>query len=514
MVPISKEYMEQLTIQTLVHTVKTQNSSFENEFHIIVDDVMKSCSEAEQQDWLQGIQSAGKSKKSLIELLFRRGEYLVNLKRAKELQMKEELEQSKVALKTEANKSTPENRPISSRQVVHDDVQRNEDNERVNNGSGLRETRIPKFKVDDIPKLYGNERDKVDEWIYLVETEARYQGINQDNLLDGITKLLRGNALQMLRNLQKNGELISWAKFKTCLTATLKPADVQRHLRSELKSIKISSNFEDDVMKFQTIANKIEKMPEFELVWLFLEALNPRVRAELESKNVETLDEAIRLARVYIKGLGNFALPTVINYARPRTEQRYPKKGNSPRYINAHRNGNKGNHQPEPRDKNLVCFRCKKPGHKIAQCRVKLFNGKFNSKTTKRANLVGEVNDGDSDGGKTEYVYACNSGNLLCVSGYVNGHPIKFALDSGCTTSIISSKFVKKNGLNLNDSRIKIKTANNSISKVDGKTDSLKVDIEGHVCDLEFLVIDHEDNDGLLGLDWFMRTNLMDEIFS
>ena len=52
MVPISKEYLEQLTIQMLVHTVKTQNSSFENEFHIMVDDEMKSCSEAEQQDWL------------------------------------------------------------------------------------------------------------------------------------------------------------------------------------------------------------------------------------------------------------------------------------------------------------------------------------------------------------------------------------------------------------------------------------------------------------------------------
>ncbi|CAF1023560.1 unnamed protein product [Brachionus calyciflorus] len=105
-----------------------------------------------------------------------------------------------------------------------------------------------------------------------------------------------------------------------------------------------------------------------------------------------------------------------------------------------------------------------------------------------------------------EYLYTCNSSDLLCVSGFVNGHSIKFDLDSGCTTSIISSKFVKKDGLNLNDSRIKIKTANKSISKVDGKTDSLKVDIEGHVCDLEFLVIDHEDNECLLGLDWFMRT--------
>ncbi|RMZ97969.1 hypothetical protein BpHYR1_005325 [Brachionus plicatilis] len=76
----------------------------------------------------------------------------------------------------------------------------------------------------------------------------------------------------MLRNMQKRDE-----------SQTLKPADVQRGLRSELKSIKLTSNFEDNIMKFQTIANKIDKIDEFELVCFFLEALDPRVRAELES---------------------------------------------------------------------------------------------------------------------------------------------------------------------------------------------------------------------------------------
>ncbi|CAF0865669.1 unnamed protein product [Brachionus calyciflorus] len=227
----------------LVHTLKTQNSSFENEFHIMVDDEMKSSSEAKQLDWLQGIQSAGKSKKSLIELLLRNAEYLVNLRVTDKLQINEKLEKSKIALV--ASKSTPENRPMSSGQIVHDGLQSYENSIRVNNGSGLRETWIPKLKVDDIPKLYGNERDKVDEWIYLLEVEVRSKGISHDNLLDGVTKLLRGMALQMLRNLQKNGESISWERFKNCLTATIKPAELQRQLRSELKKMKISSNFED-----------------------------------------------------------------------------------------------------------------------------------------------------------------------------------------------------------------------------------------------------------------------------
>ncbi|CAF1078150.1 unnamed protein product [Brachionus calyciflorus] len=47
--------------------------------------------------------------------------------------------------------------------------------------------------------------------------------------------------------------------------------------------------------------------------------------------------------------------------------------------------------------------------------------------------------------------------------------------------------------------------ANNSVCKVVGIT-SLNVEIEGGVCDYEFLLIDHEDKGGLLVLDWFMRT--------
>ncbi|CAF0762393.1 unnamed protein product [Brachionus calyciflorus] len=117
---------------------------------------------------------------------------------------------------------------------------------------------------------------------------------------------------------------------------------------------------------------------------------------------------------------------------------------------------------------------------------------------TKRANLVEECKSSDSDSkSKTEYVYTCDSCRLLYVLGYVNEHSIKFVVDSGSTTSIISSRFVKKTGITLNDLEIKIKSADNRVTKVDGKTQSLRVDIEGNVCEPDFLVIDHEDNDGL-----------------
>ncbi|RNA09691.1 hypothetical protein BpHYR1_012109, partial [Brachionus plicatilis] len=234
-----------------------------------------------------------------------------------------------------------------------------------------------------------------DEWIYLVETEARTQGIIRSRLIDCVAKLLRGNALQMLRNMQKRDESVTWEKFKNQLLATLKPADVQRGLRSELKN---------NIMKFQTIANKIDKIDEFELVWFFLEALDPRVRAELESKNVETLNDAKRHARVFTKGLSNFSKPTD-SFMKPSINgKEFVSKFRGQKFDH---NGKEKFRSQNELKKNLICFGCKKTGHKISQCRLNNNNNNYNQyRNTRRVNMVEEVNN-DSDNRKEnpEYVY-------------------------------------------------------------------------------------------------------------
>ena len=79
MVPMSKDYLEKLSVQELVHLIKTQNGSFINEFQKLDDDSeLESCTEAEQIEWLQNV---GKSKKMLIELLFKTAELLASIKK-------------------------------------------------------------------------------------------------------------------------------------------------------------------------------------------------------------------------------------------------------------------------------------------------------------------------------------------------------------------------------------------------------------------------------------------------
>ncbi len=55
-------------------------------------------------------------------------------------------------------------------------------------------------------------------------------------------------------------------------------------------------------------------------------------------------------------------------------------------------------------------------------------------------------------------------------------------------------------------SEVKVKLADNATTNVVGKTDELLVEINGHICYISFLVLEHDDHDSLLGLDWFSAT--------
>ena len=75
-----------------------------------------------------------------------------------------------------------------------------------------------------------------------------------------------------------------------------------------------------------------------------------------------------------------------------------------------------------------------------------------------------------------------------------------------CINSILSYETVIKHNFNILQSNCKIKTADNSVSTVIGKTEPLELKVHYSYAVLSFMVIDHKDNDILLGLDWFAQT--------
>ena len=51
-----------------------------------------------------------------------------------------------------------------------------------------------------------------------------------------------------------------------------------------------------------------------------------------------------------------------------------------------------------------------------------------------------------------------------------------------------------------------VKTASNEVIPVIGETEEVMVSVEGHTCRMSFLVLDMDDHEVLLGLNWFEKT--------
>jgi len=134
------------------------------------------------------------------------------------------------------------------------------------------------------------------------------------------------------------------------------------------------------------------------------------------------------------------------------------------------------------------CFKCGVPGHTMKDCRSKKGFQKVNTLSQYHSVLsVDEV----------------GHASLLGVEGKLDDKKVKFYFDTGATVSFVSSRTAERLELDVLPSDVMVKVANNSITNVKGKTKALNVDISGHTCMLEFVVMDHDDHEALLGLDWF-----------
>ena len=83
---------------------------------------------------------------------------------------------------------------------------------------------------------------------------------------------------------------------------------------------------------------------------------------------------------------------------------------------------------------------------------------------------------------------------------------MKIGIDCGATSSIMDHMTAVRNNIEILKTDCKIRTATGVVTEASGKTKPLEVNIQGHICLIEFIVFDHKDHDVLLGLDWFNKT--------
>ncbi|CAF1084329.1 unnamed protein product [Brachionus calyciflorus] len=92
------------------------------------------------------------------------------------------------------------------------------------------------------------------------------------------------------------------------------------------------------------------------------------------------------------------------------------------------------------------------------------------------------------------------------VIGTINNNSVVYALHSGSSRSVVAYKIVRKFNFKINPTNIQAKVSDNTINDAIGETDTLRICIGNSIIFQKFLIMDLDDNDVLLGLDWFLKS--------
>ncbi|CAF0965908.1 unnamed protein product [Brachionus calyciflorus] len=326
--------------------------------------------------------------------------------------------------------------------------------------------RRPQYKLDSGLPIFGEKGryDNLDEWIFAIENSVKAVGVPRNFIPKVISPFLRGLPAQTLRQFT-----IDQGSSANC------------------------ENFKELLLKFRSIICNLNilNLNDDEKVYCFAEGLNSKTKFEVKSKQCKTLEEAIRIASIFKLCCGKIMVEINSNkiYKGGKPYKKYPSNNFSLRKrINNRDEAITG----------IKCFKSNKMGHIAKNCRVKQENNVYKNETYE--------NKRQKYKNKTVPVCKTSSDSILSIVGFVEESLVKLALDSGAVESIISNKIVERLGKKSYESNVQVKTATDDVKKVLGETEEVNVDIEGHTCRMSFLVLDMEDYEVLLGLNWFEQT--------
>ncbi|TYK21578.1 gag protease polyprotein [Cucumis melo var. makuwa] len=153
-----------------------------------------------------------------------------------------------------------------------------------------------------------------------------------------------------------------------------------------------------------------------------------------------------------------------------------------------------------------VCFRCKQPGHNADVCPQKLIGTTLHQPSASQQGRVFATTRQ-----KVERAGTVVTGTLPILRHYA------FVLfDSGSSHSFISSVFVQHVGLEVEPlgSIFSVSTPSREVLLSKEKIRACRVEIANHMLDVTLLVLDMQDFDVILGMDWLLANHASIDCFA
>ena len=364
------------------------------------------------------------------------------------------------------------------------------------------------LKLDsNTPSYSAAKNEKLDDWIYIIKNNFK-TGIIKTNKekLAVIANYVKGPVLTTHKRYTVDSEKPTWKGFCNLLRKLYEPKNQILRLRAQLKNLKMTESVMKYSRRFQELVNLIPGITKEEELTYFIDGLTDKYQFEVLNKECKTLNEAMEITSNL-----DFCMKrhdVEVNQVKRINNLNFQKRNfsnNKPQFKNYFAKTNPMGNQNFKKDLSKVkCYTCNKLGHYSKTCR--------NNKQNNSGNKFGQQRDNQRYKIKTnphKIMSISSNGSvesLLCVNGKINGISMKLYLDSGATASIMSYDTAKQNNYKILPSNIKVKVADNMIIDVMGVTEPVTIDVQGHSCTLELYIMEHDDHEVLLGLNWFMAT--------
>jgi hypothetical protein len=293
--------------------------------------------------------------------------------------------------------------------------------------------------------------------------------------------------------MRDHGSDSNWDDFKQILRNTFQSVDLDYRNRVKLTNLKQGSDSYNK--NFLRLSTQLPNLRLDDLLFHYTNGLSEKVKYEAMSKAPKTMDAALTIATQY-EHLHAHARPIVdVNAMSFRNRYNQGSSSGSRRF----------NTNPPSSDK-PSCSYCHKRGHHINDCfsRQKATNTS-QSNSNSHSNKSHTSNFSRRPGSLHDFmtkrkvrgmhsIQTNNSDQLFRVHGtvaYVTN--LLCTLDSASSVSMMPESTAHHYKVPIHPSDMQIKSANNAVTSVVGVTDSLLIDIQGHSCQVTFIVLHHDD---------------------